>query len=306
MTEYVDCDAARDLLDGLVDGELTMAEQLAVDSHLRWCRTCAMRVEDMRLIGASLRIGAAGSARRDGDDRAVAIVHDAVLTRVRAEREQSFGVRLRDMLSDMRFLWPAVGATVAVALCASVAAGVLQASTAEQPQSLAALIDTLANPGSEQNPLRPNNGISIPQLYADDAKRAGGTLDQMPEEDVIYTIRTVVSRDGRVSNYELLLSDAQPATLNGAGHDRAVLDAVQQSRFEPAYTPLGRAVAVDMVWVIAKTTAVVGPQAHLAPRVVPAVAKPRTKDLPKLPEVDAAKPAPSDQQSGTRGELPTA
>ena len=42
-----------------------MADQLAVESHLRWCDTCALRVEDMRLIGASLR---ATSTARPADD----------------------------------------------------------------------------------------------------------------------------------------------------------------------------------------------------------------------------------------------
>jgi hypothetical protein len=287
-----------------------MADQLAVESHLRWCRTCRLRVQDMHLIGRSLRMGGSGLARsrEDEDSRAVRAIHEAVLMRVRAEREQSFGVRLREMLSDMRFLWPALGATAAVAICVSVAASVLHASAAQQPESLAALISTLANPGSEQNPLRPaNNGISIPRLYEDDAKRAGGTLDQIPNDDVIYTIRTVVSREGRVSNLEVLLSDGRlidPRSSARGGMDRAVLDAVQQSRFAPAYTPLGHAVAVDMVWVIAKTTAVVEAPASFAA----ARPKPRPKDLPKpaLDEQPAPPADPSGRRSGAGAQLPTA
>jgi hypothetical protein len=117
--------------------------------------------------------------------------------------------------------------------------------------------------------------------------RAGGMLDALPEEDVIYTIRTVVGRDGRIANYELLLADGERLSDERRavhiGHQQAVLDAVQQSRFAPAQTPLGQAVAVDMVWVIAKTTAVVEPEAT----AVPAVAAPgRTKagEKPALPE----------------------
>lgn len=293
MTQYVGCDHARELLDGLVDGELSMPDQLAVESHLRWCRTCALRVEDMRLIGSSLRMGAASTmARGDDEQEFVAAMNDAVLMRVRTEHEQSFGVRLREMFVDRRLLWPALGATAAIVLCVGVVGAVLQASTAWSSESLAALIPTLASPGSEQNPLRPVNlrdplrdeslGVSIPRLYADDAKRAGGTLEGIPEEDVIYTIRTVVSRDGRISNFEVLLSEGELAggqrTAEHAGHTRAVLNAVEQARFAPAQTPLGRAVAVDMVWVIAKTTAVLGPAVEFGARTAD---KPRPKDVPK-------------------------
>jgi hypothetical protein len=318
MTQYVGCDHARGLLDGLVDGELSMAEQLAVESHLRWCRTCALRVEDMRLIGSSLRMGSASAMpRREDADEFIAAMNDGVLMRVRTEREQSFGVRVSELFVDRRLLWPALGASVAVALCVGVVTAVLHASTAWNSDSLAALIPTLATPGSEQNPLRPVNlrdplrdesrGTSIPRLYADDAKRAGGTLEDIPEEDVVYTIRTVVSRDGRISNFEVLPSEGEYAgnqsAAEHAGHTRAVLNAVQQSRFSPAQNPLGHAVAVDMVWVIAKTTAVVGPAATFA---APALDKPRPKDTPKPADAAPDPAADPGKRSAAERRLTTA
>ena len=287
---YVGCNQARELLEGLIDGELSMADQLAVESHLRWCRDCTLRVQDMRLIGSALRLGGAGTPARREDEVTVAAMNDAVLLRVRAEREQAFTLRLREMFTDMRFMWPALGATIAVAICVGVAAGVLQASTADDPESLREIFPHLARPGTEQNPLRPaNNGISIPRLYADDAKRAGGTLDQIPQDDVIYAVRTVVNRDGRISNFEVLLSDGNIVDSRSAqlGLDRAVMAAVQQSRFAPAHTPLGEAVAVDMVWVIAKTTAVVAPGPTFTP---PAAVKQRAKDDVVQPAVDEPSP----------------
>jgi anti-sigma factor RsiW len=57
MMTYVGCEYAREHLDAFVDGELSVDEQVAVESHLRWCRTCAARVEDMQLIGNSIRLG---------------------------------------------------------------------------------------------------------------------------------------------------------------------------------------------------------------------------------------------------------
>ena len=56
MIEYLDCRASQTMLEAFVDGELAVEAQVALESHLRWCRVCAARVEDMQLIGASLRV----------------------------------------------------------------------------------------------------------------------------------------------------------------------------------------------------------------------------------------------------------
>lgn len=265
MTQYVGCDHARTLLEGLVDGELSMAEQLAVESHLRWCETCAFRVEDMRTIGAALRAQPA-SRPVDEEDGTLTAMTEGLVMRLRAERAQSLSSRIRDMLSDNRLLWPALGATSAVLLCVAATMSVLHASKTQSRESLAGLISEIGAPGTEKWPLRPaDNGVSIPELNVDDSVRAGGTLEQMPEDDVIYTIRTVMGRDGTISNYELLLSDDSPAVnraaaARAAAQEVALLNAVRATRFVPAQTPLGQAVAVDMVWVLAKTTAVIAPE----------------------------------------------
>ena len=68
MIPYVGCEYAREHLDGFVDGELSVDEQVAVESHLRWCRTCAARVEDLQLIGDSIRLGS--PAPRADDEEA--------------------------------------------------------------------------------------------------------------------------------------------------------------------------------------------------------------------------------------------
>ena len=262
MSKYVGCDRARDLLNGLIDGELSMADQLAVESHLRWCRTCTLRVEDMRLIGTSIRVGSPANVPDRHRDADVAAINDAVLMRLRAERDQSLAVRLRDMFSDRRLLWPALGATAAVLLCIGVASSVLQASTTEQPESLAAMIASLSDPGSERNPLRPaHNGVTIPRIPVLDVVGAMEFEDALRQDDEVYLVRTVVNRDGRVTNYELLLAGSDGSTRARAldVNEQAVIDVIRQTRFRPAQTPLGEPVAVDMVWMIAKTTAVVLP-----------------------------------------------
>lgn len=285
MTQYVGCDRARTLLDGLIDGELSMTDQLAVESHLRWCDTCALRVEDMRTIGDSLRVHSAVAPVVS--DETLTTLTEGLLIRVRAERAQAFPSRVREMLSDRRLLWPALGATAAVVLCVAAAVSVLHASKLEDPESLAGMISALGSPGSERNPLRPaDNGISIPRLSNEEGSRVGDALEDVADEDFIYAFGTVIGRDGRPGNSELLLSDdaagvGSKALARAAARELAMMDVVRQARFKPAQTPMGQAVAVDMVWLIAKTTAVPWPPESLRNGSAAAT---RAKDIAKPAE----------------------
>jgi hypothetical protein len=293
---YVGCEYARERLDGFVDGELAVAEQVAVESHLRWCQTCVARVEDLTLIGDSLRLGSAAS-RADGEDaRTISDLQSSVLIRVRTEEEQSFPSRFREMFADMRLLWPALGATCAVVLCVGVALSMLHSASVERPESLASMLDTLANPGAERNPLMPGNNARVEGLFLKyvDSDRAGGislpravddgsVFEAMPGQDAMFAVATVVSREGRIANYELLKSErtGQRTEKDAAIHDadlKLVLDAVQKSRFAPAQTPVGRAVAVNMVWLIVTTT--VQTQDPATARVTPAVVAPASRIPP--------------------------
>ena len=87
MIPYVGCEYAREHLDGFVDGELSVDEQVAVESHLRWCQTCAARVEDLQLIGHSIRLGSMAPRLVDDETRTVNDLHSSVLIRVRTEEE---------------------------------------------------------------------------------------------------------------------------------------------------------------------------------------------------------------------------
>jgi hypothetical protein len=291
MIPYVGCEYARERLDSFVDGELAVAEQVAVESHLRWCRTCAARIEDLQLIGESIRRGSPAPRRAGEDALVVSTLQEDILIRVRAEEAQSLGARIREMFTDMRLLWPALGATCAVTICLGVALSVLHVASVEKPESLAAMLDTLSNPGGERNPLMPGNTASYDRRFERyvDSDRAGGIsmpravdegagFEAIPEQDAMFAVGVVVSREGRIANYELLRSERtgqrSPNSKNlRANVDEAVLDAVRQSRFAPAQTPVGRAVAVNMVWLIVMTT-VQTPDPHAARVVSPAVAPP--------------------------------
>lgn len=251
MIPYVGCDAAREMLEAFADDELPVAEQVLLESHLRWCRTCGARLEDLRLIGASIRDGSRTEGRSNDESQALRLIQDGVLTRIRTEHDQSFGVRIRELFTDMRLLWPAVGATAAVIVCVGVVIGVLQAASEERPESLAAMIGSLSDPGADHNPLRLDNAMSIPRVLDD-----GVVLDNIGDGESVFALSTVVTREGKISNYELLESVGDSAARSDPSRTVLMLelqDAVKQSRFAPSER-LGRVVAVNLVWLIAHTT----------------------------------------------------
>jgi hypothetical protein len=232
MIPYLGCDAAREMLEAFVDSELPMADQVALESHLRWCRTCGARVEDMRLIGASVRIGAPRCGQAPDDVHALTAVQAEVLTRIRAERDLSLGVRLHEMFADMRFFWPALGATAALIACLFTAVSVLHAAAANgEGDSMADVMELTANASHI---------------------RTGWVLEGVPEEEAVFALATMVTRGRRIADYELLqLERAKVRRRDGSALTADVgglLDAVRQSRFAPPEEPGGRAVAVDMVW----------------------------------------------------------
>jgi anti-sigma factor RsiW len=253
MIPYLDCRAAQAMLEAFVDGELAVADQVALESHLRWCRVCAARVEDMQLIGASLRVTSCALRVDDEADASLASVQSEVLTRIQTEREQSTWAQVRDMCTDMRFFWPAVGASFAVAVCVCVAAAVVAVTNAQKPDSLAGMIETLANPGSDENPMRLDGAMFAPPRALNDS-----ALASLPGDDAVVALAAVVTREGRVANYEVLFSERESVRR----HDTAVqtddvssvVNAVKQSRFTPAQAVDGAPVAVNMVWVLARTT----------------------------------------------------
>lgn len=254
MTPYLTCDAAIERLEAFVDAELQIEEQVAVESHLRWCAVCAARVADMQLIGGSMRLVASAGSASDREARDFAALQSGVLTRVRAERDQSFMVRMSAQFADWRLLWPALGASSAVVACLFAATGVFAMATAEEnSRSMAAMIETLAHPGSDRNPMNLDGRLNVPRSLD-----ASLVLDSILDDDAAYAVSAVVTREGRVSNYSLLMSERPSGRRHSAAATddgtAALLDAVKRSRFEPAQDKAGGAVAVNVIWLVARTT----------------------------------------------------
>jgi hypothetical protein len=215
-----------------------------------------------------------------GDSRRLATLRAEVVAQVGSERS-SLG-RVQDALAEGIVLWQAIGACAAAALCVCVAFAVLYAASTERPESLAAMIDSLSNPGSDRNPMRLDGAFLVPR-----AVDASVALEDFGGDEAVVALSTVVSRDGTIATYELLESAGQARGANGGAAEvqqlAEMLGAVKQSRFAPAQAPGGRVVAVNMVWLLARTTVrASGPGVDLAvPLTAPAVAPGASKPVPR-------------------------
>ncbi len=105
---------------------------------------------------------------------------------------------------------------------------------------MARVIAVLANPGSNDNPIRLNYEMMAPRAVTDAAI-------EMAEEEGEYTLSAVVSREGRVQGVELINHPYGRPGLN------TMLNEAYRMKFEPAIAR-GDAVAVSMVWLVANTT----------------------------------------------------
>ena len=292
MIPYLDCHAAQELLESFVDGELPVDDQVAVEAHLRWCRVCAARVEDMQTIGASLRVTSCAIRSSDEADESLASVQSEVLTRIGTEREQAAWAQLRWMCSDMRFFWPAVGASCALVACLFVASTTFSATSDERPDSLAGMISVLANPGSDANPMRLDGAMAAPPRAIN-----GGALDDgLNSDDSMFALSAVVTREGRLANYEVLFAEHASVRRHDTavqnGDVSSVVNAVKQSRFEPAQSTEGEPVAVNMVWVLARTTVKASARAAVDPPPLPARIAPVPRPVNAAPKTDSPAEAP--------------
>ncbi|MBI3050357.1 MAG: zf-HC2 domain-containing protein [Acidobacteria bacterium] len=244
MIPYLGCHTARGMLETFVDAELPVDEQVALDAHLRWCETCRARVEDLRLIGSALRVGPPGSTITAADVAALAAIQSGVLARIDAERDQSLAARCRAMCADTRFLWPALGATLALLLCVSAIAAVSGVVRSERPDSLAALVSGRASLPAPLVSGRASLPAPRPLLPEPPPLVA-------PEGEAVFLLSAVVSGGGRVATYELLRSAREPAAEVSA----LLVDALKDARFTPvAPAPAAQGDVVHMVWLLARTT----------------------------------------------------
>src|SRR5205085_11110541 len=131
----------------------------------------------------------------------LAAMQAQVLAQVDTEYEHSLTARVQELFSDMRLWWPALGATVAVALSVGLASGVWRATSDDQPASLAAMIENLSEPGSNRNPLCLDNAMYLPRVLDDPDSLDGAMLAQYGADshtDDMVAVAATVTREGTI------------------------------------------------------------------------------------------------------------
>jgi hypothetical protein len=263
------CAAARRSLQAFHDSELPVSQEIAVWAHLEWCGECAAALADLQVVRAALLAATQGRRTLTGED--AASFNASVVNRVKAERDTSWFAHLQVMFEDMRLGYAGVGAAVATMVCVVIMLSMMRFATIERPDSLAAMVTFLATPGSNQNPVPIDARVLLPRAL--DSAFSAGENDTSGEVDAVFTLAAVVTREGRIANLELLHANGGPQQADQARLAEGLLDAVSRARFEPARMA-GLPVAVNMVWLVARTT--VRPNKNLP--VVP-LAKKRVASL---------------------------
>lgn len=236
------CGWTRRRLAAHLDDELSVADRIAVDGHLDECPACVRIAEEERELSRAVRL-AAGD--RLDDELAERLRADGgmVLSRIAAEREVA---RATGLANNLHRVWLA-GATCAVtAVCAFLAASVV--GTVRSPDSLAAMMEALSNPGSNENPVQLRTGMVAPQLSPDAVLLTLPDPMPLPGRATGVTFAVVVTREGTVSGLEVLDSSG-PAPPSW--HE--LVDSASGARFLPAEYR-GAPVAVNMVWVVEQMT----------------------------------------------------
>ncbi len=250
------CAAARRRLDAFYDSELSVAEQIAVDGHIEWCEACAATVEELRRVGSALRIGVLGRDSLSHEEASA--LTSAVVSRRQAEENASLLARMQGLFDDLHLVYAGVGAAVATAVCLVIMLSMVRfasfgrpdavLATDERPDSLAAILDVLATPGSSAN-----------AMAIDGASHARWTArfqaaTESAEEDAVFALAAVVTRDGHLANVHRLRTSGHKSTRDEATLIDVLSDAVTRARIEPGSVGATQAAAASMVLLVTRTT----------------------------------------------------
>lgn len=238
------CDDAQTLLQAFHDGELPLDRAVAVEQHLDWCSPCTWEMRRLAAIADGLR-GAANALHGRGGEPVS--LQPAVLSRLRAEEQQSFPATMARMFEDMHLVWAGVGATLAATFCVTVILTMLSfaAPSPGRADSLAGLLSMMSAPAPK--PGVSDGRVSLPRVAPNQAM----PVMAMPadvDEDRVFALSGVVTQEGRLTDLEV---------MDGSHREREalrpLLDVASTARFEPARLN-DAPVAVNMVWLFARTT----------------------------------------------------
>jgi hypothetical protein len=262
------CSAVRRRLAEYHDGELTIDQRVAIQSHLRACPACAAEARGLDAVATALRAAAVECAYAV-DSHDLDGLAGGVVSRLNAEWEESFPRTVQRMFEDLHLVWAALSATAATFACLAMTVGIFYFSKAERSDSLAALIDALSNAGTNAYPVQVDDRVDAHLvLPRQDLDQVAAVPALATDEEIM--LDATITREGRVASLQLMNSEGPMGQRAETDWKTVgeVLDSVAQARFEPARSG-GAPVAVKMFWYLTHTT--VRPKARGQVHRTPAV-----------------------------------
>jgi hypothetical protein len=237
------CAAVSRRLQDFHDRELSVEEQIAVEGHLEECAPCTYELRAVQDVAQALRAAAVARGPVLEELRDIDHLQVTVISRMKAEQDESLGSRVGRLSEDMHVVWAALCATGVTATCALLLFAVGYFAVPEHDDSLAGILSAHSQPGSNRNPVSVDGRMRLPRVEDSGADLLAGSKD----DDVMLALAAVVTREGRISNPEVLLADQKTEQVS------RLMTAVMEVRFQPA-SYAGTPVAVNLVWLLTHTT----------------------------------------------------
>ena len=241
------CGATRRRLQAFHDGELDVANQIAVSAHLDWCDTCAAELADMRAVGSALRRAVTGRGGLSRDDASV--FNATVVSRLKAENAASFFTRVHEMFDDMHLVYAGLGATAATVVCVVIMLSMMRFATNERPDSLAAMMTVMATPLECEFRTEAPDAWLCRDRWVERVQRANETAEQ----DAVLTLEAILKQHARQATLPTLAGGRQHMGAADAELVEGLLDAVSRARLEPA-APQSLPTSVTMLWLVEHAT----------------------------------------------------
>jgi hypothetical protein len=244
-------------LGAFVDGELSGADRLRVSQHLSGCESCAAEAETLGALGDMLRAGITVSDPAPGAFDGLA---GGVISRVRAERAQSWRGFVERFMDDWHYAIVGSGAVAAAFVSIAFVSVMLQFGPApERDDSLAALISNLNSPagtlfveatpisGKDRNSMLMQVGNDL--VMPDESFGAGAmpvVLRYVSEQEFVGALSDAMTRDGR-------LLELRSMTEQQRRYTEGLLDAIGRLRSgQTAFSSAG-SLNVHSVWLVTNT-----------------------------------------------------
>ncbi|HVL66574.1 MAG TPA: zf-HC2 domain-containing protein [Vicinamibacterales bacterium] len=250
------CASVRRRLQCYHDRELPVPDLIAVESHLGGCPPCARELKTLQALGDVLRLAAAPGPADDWTG-----VQPGVISRMRAEAHESWRARAQRFVEDVHLVWIGLASAAATVVLAGSILSLVHTMPGRD-DSLAAVFAVLGAPsGSDLNPA-PLDGrglnlgptrVEAPRVPQDGVVFASLENATMPE-DVVVPLSVRVTKEGRVHSVEMLdrsgtMSEELQELVNEIKKGR-----LQPASYGPGHPTRGAPVAVNLVWLLARTT----------------------------------------------------